>query len=339
MSDSLPETSPHELPPPPVATNRGLFSGLLDRYGAGAADPLDSLECDIAPRELPDDTVVQGYRILRTLGAGGFGVTYLAQEESLNRQVVIKEHFPAHLCYRNAALEVCLAEEENRELYDWTVTSFLREVRLLASLSHPALTRVYSFFQANSTVYCVLQYVPGTSVADVFEYYSSQQRFVPQSALYALMLRVLDALDCVHSRHLLHRDIKPDNILIDTRGFPRLIDFGAACEQKRDFFSCSIVQTPGFSPVEQSSVDGAMGPWTDVYAFGATLYYLLTGTSLPLADRRVISDEIPPLSADPVLRRHYHPALLRTIEKAIRPLPEARYSSAAEWMSDLSAIS
>lgn len=297
------------------------------------------IPCYIAPRELPDGTLLHGYRVQRTIGSGGFGVTYLAQEALLNRTVVIKESFPDSLCYRHAeTLDVCLHEPETGQSgAEWARNNFLREVRILATLDHPCIAKVYSYFEEHQTAYYVVEYINGISLARLAGQYAQRGSTIPQSALFGLMVRLLDAFDYLHTRNILHRDIKPDNILITRSGLPVIIDFGAARESYGDL-SSSIVETPGFSPSEQSRPDGNMGPWTDLYAFGATLYYTLTGACLPNCQQREIYDTVDPLAGNRELCQRFNPALLATIDRAIDPVPARRYQNVAEWMSDLAAI-
>ena len=294
------------------------------------------LTCPIAPKELPAGTLLHGYRVQRCIGGGGFGITYLAQESLLNRNVVIKESFPDSLCYREeGTLDVCMHQpEEGKERYDWARNNFLREVRLLGTLDHPCIAKVYSYFEEHQTAYYVVEYINGISLDKLAAQHAATGTPIPQSALFGLMVRLLDALDYLHSFKLLHRDIKPDNILITRAGLPVIIDFGAAREAYGDLGD-NIVETPGFSPAEQGSPDGNMGPWTDIYAMGATLYYTLTGTCLPPARQREIYDTADPLSTNSTLLSIYHPCLLASIDRAISPKAETRYQSAAEWMHDL----
>lgn len=299
----------------------------------------DEAPCYIAPRELPDGTLLHGYRVQRTIGSGGFGVTYLAQESLLNRTVVIKESFPDSLCYRDSTtLDVCLHDPETGQSgAEWARNNFLREVRILATLDHPCIAKVYSYFEEHQTAYYVVEYINGISLARLAAQYAQRGTRIPQSALFGLMVRLLDAFDYLHARNILHRDIKPDNILITRTGLPVIIDFGAARESYGDLTN-SIVETPGFSPSEQSRPDGNMGPWTDLYAFGATLYYILTGTCLPSCQQRELYDTVDPLTHNKQLCQHFNPALLASIDRAIAPNPTQRYQNVAEWMQDLASI-
>lgn len=299
----------------------------------------DDISCGIAPKELPDGTLLHGYRVQRTIGCGGFGVTYLAQESLLNRSVVIKENFPDTICYREeGTLDVRLHDPDTgKEGFDWAMSNFLREVRLLATLDHASIAKVYSYFEEHGTAYYVVEYINGISLDKLAAQHAAMGKPIPQSGLFGLMVRLLDALDYLHSHQLLHRDIKPDNILINRSGLPVIIDFGAARESYGDL-SNSIVETPGFSPSEQSSPNGNMGPWTDIYALGATLYYTLTGTCLPNCQQREIFDTADPLANNSTLLATYNRALLATIDRAINPHAERRYQSVAEWMRALAAI-
>lgn len=315
---------------------------LLDSTPVPALDTPDEsgvIDCPIAPKELPDGTMLHGYRVQRTIGSGGFGVTYLAQESLLNRRVVVKESFPDSLCYREeGTLDVCLHDPETgKEGFEWALSNFLREVRLLATLDHPCIAKVYSYFEEHRTAYYVVEFINGISLDKLAAQHARLNQPIPQSSLFGLIVRLLDALDYLHSHKLLHRDIKPDNILITRAGLPVIIDFGAAREAHGDL-GTSIVETPGFSPTEQSAPNGNMGPWTDIYAFGATLYYILTGTCLPACRQRDIYDTAEPLATNPALTALYNPALLATIDRAIMPAPAQRYQSVAEWMQDLAAI-
>lgn len=339
MTDSkpiLPDPHPH-----PVVTSApvGAFmQGILDNITCNAPSGFDienDLPCPIAPRELPVGYLLHGYRLKKHLGGGGFGVAYLATGELLNRRVVIKENFPDALCEREAGtLDVRLKDPTRGNDWQWALNNFLREVRLLATLDHPNIAKVYSYFQAHGTAYYVTEYIDGKCLADVAQDYANHSMPLPQEALYALMVRILDALDYLHRLRILHRDIKPDNILVTRLGRPVLIDFGAAREGYGDPAK-AVVHSTGYSPPEQSDACGNMGPWTDLYAFGATLYYTLKGESPAAGRQRMLYDTVEPLSQNAHLCSLYNPRLLASIDKALAPAIENRYRCVEEWMNDL----
>lgn len=334
---------PDSRPIAPLEPSRDVGSFMQDILEAAHGAEIDSRQaadaekdCDIAPKELPAGYGLRGYTIKRTLGSGGFGITYLARENRLRRLVVIKENFPATLCYRQAGtLDVCLNNPESgRELFEWGRGNFLREARLLGGFDHPGIAKVYSYFEAHRTSYYATEYIDGVSLAQVAEDYALGRSQITQESLVGLMARLLDTLDYLHERKLLHRDVKPDNVLITRNGLPKLIDFGAAREEYGDS-NVSVVESLGFTPAEQGEKDGNMGPWTDLYALGATLYYLLTGTCLPGCRQRELYDAATPLAAHPKLIKGFDIDLLRSIDHAIRPAIQERYQSVSQWMDDI----
>lgn len=295
----------------------------------------DSAATTSAAYALPPGSMLHGFRLRRTLGSGGFGITYLAEDPMLCRPVVIKENFPASACHRRAGSPlVSLVDEGRRDSFDWALRNFLREARLLASLAHPGIARVFSYFSANNTVYYVTEYIDGPSAAHLVQDYARHGLAIPQEAFFALMVRLLDALDYIHDKRLLHCDIKPDNILITEAGLPVLIDFGAAHEQGV-LSDDGYVESPGFTPPEQVSSGGRLGPMTDLYALGASLYYLLTLRCLPSSRQRELYDTVEPLEGNPRLRSLYHPRILASIDRAISPDPRARFQSVGAWIEAL----
>lgn len=288
-----------------------------------------------APSELPNNYLINGYKLLRPIGQGGFGITYLAIDELLDRPVVIKEQFPQHYCYRSAGtLDVCPLPEVDPAEYRSAMSNFLREMRLLAKLDHPHIVRTFTYFEAHQTAYYVTEHIDGAGLADVAADYRKHLNHIPQQPLYALMVRVLDALDYLHSRNILHLDIKPDNILVTRNGSPILIDFGAALDLN-ERGSGTVIETPGYSPPEQGTPSAKLTPAADLYAFAATLYYCLTGLALPSGRQRLLFDQLKPLSSMRELTNYYHPRLLTTIDKALTPGIENRYPTAADWLRDL----
>ncbi|MDP8228003.1 MAG: serine/threonine-protein kinase, partial [Candidatus Electryoneaceae bacterium] len=236
------------------------------------------------PNALPIGTQIQEYRIERVLGVGGFGITYLVMDINLDRQFVIKEFFPAAIAVRHRTI-VNPQTNLHKKAFQLYVDHFLLEAQNLAKFDHPNIVKVSRFFSANNTAYFVMEYAEGESLQD---YLDSIRDPLDEDAVLKIFHPILDALKVVHAQKLLHRDIKPGNILLVRGGEPLLIDFGAAREAiGLDSHSIDAVLTPGFAPAEQYETRSTrQGPWTDLYSVAATMYYCITGrVPVPASDR------------------------------------------------------
>lgn len=224
---------------------------------------------------LPQGYRLQEYELVRVLGFGGFGVTYLGYDHNLEKPVAIKEYLPTDIAIRTDHQSVAPQASTYREDYEWGLERFLDEARTLARFDHRNIIKVYRFFEANGTAYIVMEYAEG----ETFAAYLSRKSTLDEDELKRILLPVLEGLETVHRAEFLHRDIKPSNIVIrDEDASPVLIDFGAARHavgaRSR---SVTTIVTPGYAPIEQYSSRGKQGPWTDVYALGAVCYKALTG--------------------------------------------------------------
>jgi serine/threonine protein kinase len=221
------------------------------------------------------------YSVGKVLGQGGFGITYMGADTTLARPVAIKEFFPEG-CQRNGTT----VQPTRIPPSDFASMKqkFLEEARLLASLNHPGIVKVYDFFEANNTAYMVMEYLRGRSLAKVVE---ERGGALGEQEAVGYILKVCEALDVVHKAGYLHRDLKPENIIVCEDGRVVLVDFGAA----RGYMAgktgrMTVILTPGFAPLEQYAEQAQRGAYTDIYALGATLYYLLTGqVPVSAADR------------------------------------------------------
>ncbi|KAB2916084.1 MAG: protein kinase [Hyphomicrobiaceae bacterium] len=284
---------------------------------------------------LPDGTELVGdFRIKRVLGAGGFGITYLAEEVALARLVTIKEYFPADFAARNGAVDASPRSQECSVDYKWGLDRFIEEAQTLARFVHPNIVRVYRYFRANNTGYMVLHFEEGGSFKS---WLKGLKRAPRQAELDAIIAPLLDALDVVHKGNFLHRDIAPDNIIIRKDSSPVLIDFGSARgEIASHSKTVSALVKPGYSPYEQYATNSRQqGPWTDIYALGATLYHALAGKRPPDSPSRMVNDEYVP--AREVALSAYRSTFLAAIDKALRLEVTERPQSIAEWRSALLA--
>lgn len=227
------------------------------------------------------------YAIQKTLGQGGFGITYLAYDNVNRRQVAIKEFFMKELCNRNGKTRhMSVPSTGSKKLVDKFRAKFLKEANTIANLSHPNIIKIYDIFEENATAYYAMEYIPGGSLADMLKK-EPEQRLSEVEALHYLR-QVAGALNYIHMLGINHLDIKPDNIL-DDNGRAVLIDFGVAKRYDNDGHQTSTTPvglSHGYAPLEQYKSGGVaeFSPATDIYSLGATLYKLITGQTPPDAN-------------------------------------------------------
>ena len=255
-----------------------------------AAPPLLSAE---GPEALPAGTRVAEFEIRRLLGSGGFGIVYLAWDHALEREVALKEYMPGTLAGRGDGLQVSVRSRASADTFALGLRSFINEGRLLARFDHPSLVKVYRFWEDNGTAYMVMPYYVGRNLRQV-----RQGMVVPpgEVACRRVLDALLSALECLHREGVYHRDIAPDNILIGDDGVPVLLDFGAARRVLSDRTQAlTSIMKPHYAPLEQYADANAMrqGPWTDLYALGGTMVYLLTGDEPVAAASRALHDDQP----------------------------------------------
>lgn len=233
------------------------------------------------------------YRVCRSLGQGGFGITYLAEDELLGQKIVIKEYFPAAFARRAEDGSIRIMEETDRAAFTEGRNRFLREARILTSLLDvPGVVKAWNYFQENQTAYLVMEYVQGISLRSWLE----QNGEVPSFDEALEMLRpVVLALESIHKKGLLHRDITPDNLMVGANGTVKLLDFGSArsyLREKDSEMTQTVLLKSGYAPPEQYDGKSVQGPWTDIYALSATLYEMITGCMPEDALQRQIRDEL-----------------------------------------------
>ena len=263
---------------------------------------------------LPAGTRFGEFEIIRVLGVGGFGIVYLAQDHSLERQVALKEYMPASLAERGDGPLITVRSGAHTETYAIGLRSFINEARLLARFDHPALVKVYRFWEDNATAYMVMPYLQGITLRDA-------RRGMAQSPdeawIRSVLDPMLDALEQLHREGVYHRDIAPDNILLPPVGSPILLDFGAARRVISDRTqSLTAILKPSYAPIEQYAEMTAMrqGPWTDIYALGAVLHFLLfAAPPAPATARALQSDAL-------------------RIEYRVVPGVSARFIAIVAWM-------
>ena len=285
---------------------------------------------------LPDGTELSGdYTIRRVLGAGGFGITYLADETALSRSVSIKEYFPADFAIRDVHAAVPRSKDCTSD-YAWGLDRFLEEAQTLARFNHPHIVKVHRIFRANGTAYMVLHFEEGQSLKSWLKALGRAPR---QKEIDTILAPLLDALEAIHNTDFLHRDIAPDNIIIRKSGDPVLIDFGAARGELAAHSKTKTVSAlvkPGYSPYEQYAESSRQqGPWTDIYALAATLYHAITGKRPPDSPSRMLKDEMVPVR-DAALSS-YRSGFLDALQRGLTLAIDGRPQSIAAWRGPLLA--
>jgi serine/threonine protein kinase len=299
-------------------------------------NPLPIDESD-PPHALPRGTLLNDkFRLERVIGVGGFGIVYLAHDEMSDVDVAIKEYMPLSLAGRTRTMQVSLTSQSNAETFALGLKSFWNEARLLARFRDEQLPllKVHDAFQANGTAYMVMPVLRGRTAYQV-------RREMPKPPnerwLRTLLTDLLPALERLHAENVFHRDIAPDNIQIDIHAKPVLMDLGAARHViSNRTQSITAILKPGYAPIEQYGENDSLrqGPWTDIYALGATLHFLLLNSAPPSATSRMF-DAGRPLAGQDL--PGCSPAFLRVIDWMLALRPEDRPQDVAQLRKALDA--
>jgi TPR repeat protein len=276
------------------------------------------------------------YEIRDILGQGGFGITYLAYDKNLAHEVAIKEYMPIDLATRAVDGSVVPVSQDHVERYEWGLERFIEEARTLGQFKHPNIVRVRNVFKANNTAYMVMDYELGESLQEIL----SRRKVLEEADIATVIFPIMDGMKQVHAHGFIHRDIKPANIFIRVDGEPVLLDFGSArqaMEQSR--VSLTSLFSKGYAPIEQYNSEEGQGPWTDIYALGATMYRAVAG--VPPADAVDRSSAISVVGRDTYVpaseigEGRYSRALLEAIDYAMRFRRPDRPQTITEWQAVL----
>jgi serine/threonine protein kinase len=266
-----------------------------------------------ANQPLPEGTQLENYRVLRVLASGGFSFVYLAHDEN-EVPVAVKEYLPSTLALRTNGAENPRVPEESAAVFRYGMKCFFEEGRALAHLSHPNVVRVLNFFRANDTVYLVMRYERGRTLQ---QHIQKRSGALGEEWIRKTFAELLNGLREVHSNKLLHLDIKPGNIYVRNDGTPVLIDFGAARQTlSAEGSKLPPTFTPGFASPEQHAKREDLGPWSDIYSVGATLYACLAGGPPIAATQRMEKDTLP--TARRQWAGKYSAELLDTVDWCMR---------------------
>ncbi len=291
----------------------------------------DRLHPAVKPQVLyPGTTFLGKYVLGRVIGQGGFGITYLGLDLATEKKIAIKEFFPTGLAVRQGSAVISTGEN-GHQLFNKGVDAFYQEAQIISQFNNqPNIVHVQAFFRENSTAYIVMEYLEGQSFKDYLQMRGGR---ISLSETENILLPVMDALTIIHQAGLLHRDVAPDNISLTKEGTPKLIDFGAARFSISDqTLTLSTIIKPGYAPIEQYGGLNGQGPWTDVYATGATFYRALTGIVPVPSPERSMGRNLIPLSAYGIdIPEHIEQAIM----KAMAVKPENRFQTMQEFRNAL----
>ncbi|MES2318230.1 MAG: protein kinase [Pseudomonadota bacterium] len=245
---------------------------------------------------LPIGTRLTDFEITGILGEGGFGIVYIAFDHSLQRNVAIKEYMPGVLAARADDHSIRVRSERHQETFNVGLKSFINEARFLAQFDHSSLVKVYRFWEQNQTAYTAMQYYDGRTIKDIV---TSSPELINEEWCRKILKQILDALETLYTMRILHRDVSPDNIIVQENGDAVLLDFGSARQIIGDRTrGLTVILKPGYAPVEQYAGDASLdqGAYTDIYALSAVIYFAIMKEAPATSIARMVKDPIVPLA-------------------------------------------
>ncbi len=272
------------------------------------------------------------YMLGRVLGVGGFGITYIGWDLNLQTYIAIKEYFPESLASRDTSQsQTVVPNDASREVYDKGLKRYVEEARNISKFYQlQGIVSVKDFFYANGTAYIVMEYINGVNLKDYLKNYGGR---LDEATVLALMKPVFESLYQIHNSGLVHRDISPDNIMVDSEGNIKLIDFGSARGQSAETDKTyTVILKHGYAPSEQYYAKGNQGPWTDIYSLCATMYKMLTGVIPPNSIERMEQDAYQPPTQMGI---QISPRTEYVLAKGLAVKASDRYQNIGELLADL----
>jgi serine/threonine protein kinase len=286
---------------------------------------------------LPIGTRLSDFEITGILGEGGFGIVYIAYDHSLQRTVAIKEYMPGALALRGGDRGVSLRAERHQDTFKLGLKSFINEARFLAQFDHPSLVKVYRYWEQNRTAYTAMQYYEGRTIKEIV---ANSPELIDEAWCRKLLTQMLQALEMLYTMKILHRDISPDNIIVQANGDAVLLDFGSARQIIGDMTKgLTVILKPGYAPVEQYAGDASLeqGAFTDIYALAAVIYFAIVKAPPPSSIARMIKDPVTPLHDQ--APAGFDAAFLAAIDKGLAVLSQDRPQTIDEFRELLGIVS
>ncbi|WP_167084828.1 serine/threonine-protein kinase [Massilia frigida] len=271
---------------------------------------------------LPIGTRLADFEITGVLGEGGFGIVYMAFDHSLQRSVALKEYMPGVLATRASDHSIMVRAERHQETFNVGLKSFINEARFLAQFDHPSLVKVHRFWEQNRTAYTAMQYYDGRTIKDIV---TQSPELVTEVWCKKVMKQILDALEMLYTMKILHRDVSPDNIIVQESGDAVLLDFGSARQIIGDRTrGLTVILKPGYAPVEQYAGDASLdqGPYTDIYALAAVMFFAIIKEPPATSIARMVRDPVKPLAERGL--PGYSQEFLAAIDKGLAVLAQDR---------------
>ncbi|HEX8610086.1 MAG TPA: protein kinase [Telluria sp.] len=271
---------------------------------------------------LPIGTRLADFEITGVLGEGGFGIVYMAFDHSLQRSVALKEYMPGVLAARASDNSIMVRAERHQETFNVGLKSFINEARFLAQFDHPSLVKVHRFWEQNRTAYTAMQYYDGRTIKDIVTH---SPELVTEAWCKKVMKQILDALEMLYTMKILHRDVSPDNIIVQESGDAVLLDFGSARQIIGDRTrGLTVILKPGYAPVEQYAGDASLdqGPYTDIYALAAVMFFAIIKEPPATSIARMVRDPVKALAERGL--PGYSQEFLAAIDKGLAVLAQDR---------------
>jgi serine/threonine protein kinase len=285
---------------------------------------------------LPVGTEIDAYRIEGILGVGGFGITYLVRDLNLGKYYAIKELLPDGIAVRQVGtLTVMPRSNGDRNDFAATRKYFISEAQVLAGMNHPAVVKVHRLMEANGTCYMVMDYVEGDTLTAYLKKEGGALNGADQ--FLQIFYPLMEGLEVLHNQGIIHRDIKPGNIMIQPNGLPVLLDFGAATQTQSKTVTITQMLSAGYSPFEQYTSRAKQGPYTDVYALGATMLKCISGNKPDDASDRVYNDTYQSLLWNESYISIYGSPILSAVDAALKMEPKQRPQNIAQWRALMSS--
>jgi serine/threonine protein kinase len=271
---------------------------------------------------LPIGTRLADFEITGILGEGGFGIVYIAFDHSLQRNVAIKEYMPGVLAARATDHSIRVRADRHQETFNVGLKSFINEARFLAQFDHTSLVKVYRFWEQNQTAYTAMQYYDGRTIKDIV---NGSPELINEAWCRKILKQILEALEMLYTMRILHRDVSPDNIIVQENGDAVLLDFGSARQIIGDRTrGLTVILKPGYAPVEQYAGDASLdqGAYTDIYALSAVIYFAIMKEPPATSIARMVKDPIVPLAERGV--PGYSTEFLAAIDKGLAVMAHER---------------